>query len=612
MKESKFVEQNKHKWIEFSNVVKSKDADPTTLSKLFVQVSDDLSYANTFFPNRKVRLLLNNISQYLYVGIYKNHRITAGNIVGFWKTTLPNAMFKARKELLLAFLIFTISMVIGMVSSANDSNFTRLILGDNYIEMTLENIKKNEPMGVYKSMGEFDMMFHITLNNIIVALITFVSGVLLAIGTVFNLFYNGVMVGSFQYFFIERGLFMESFITIWQHGTLEISSIIIAGASGITLGKGLLFPGTYGRGQSFRIAARRGMTIFAGIVPILILAAFIESFFTRYTGMNIILRLSVIIISLTFTLGYFVVYPILLYRKGKIDLIETDDVKDVEELIFKTNEINDDSNGIVLTFSIIKGNASAFFRNIILLTVAYLASIVLLINLDTILYFSDIILPDLVLYPSDYPSFFILNSLFVGALIWVNFLRIVKIFSDSTNKLPFNLSLKILLLSIVVGALIFLPFFLENYASVFLLMAILPISSFMAFVAIWRKSNIISSLAYSLKLLSVAGQKFWMIIGQIALIAIAVYFFTNSDIVQNYLQYFLYSLNFDQSIMSIISKLLRLFIFAMYEGIIISLVLVSVSVAYFIVNEVFTAENLMARINQIGKSRRTRGYEREV
>ena len=89
---------------------------------------------------------------------------------------------------------------------------------------------------------------------------------------------NGIMVGAFQYFFYDQGLLRESFLTIWTHGTLEIAAIIIAGAAGMTMGKGLIFPGTLSRLQAFQISARRGLKIMIGIAPIIILAGFIEGY----------------------------------------------------------------------------------------------------------------------------------------------------------------------------------------------------------------------------------------------------------------------------------------------------------------------------------------------
>ena len=117
------------------------------------------------------------------------------------------------------------------------------------------------------------------------------------------------MIGAFQMFFFQHGLLGESMLAIWLHGTLEIWSIIVAGAAGLALGNGWLFPGTYSRLESFKRGAKRGVKIVVGTIPIFIMAGFIESFITRHTELPNILRLSLILISLAFIIFYYIYLP---------------------------------------------------------------------------------------------------------------------------------------------------------------------------------------------------------------------------------------------------------------------------------------------------------------
>jgi uncharacterized membrane protein SpoIIM required for sporulation len=189
----------------------------------------------------------------------------------------------------------------------------QLILGDQYVNMTLENIKKGDPLGVYNSSDQATMFVQITFNNIFVAFRTFIFGLFASFGTLAMLFYNGVMLGTFQYFFYERGLLLEAVLKIWIHGTLEISVIIIAGCAGLTVGNSLLFPGTFSRLDSFKKGIKQGMKIAIGLVPIFIAAGFLESFVTRLTLPPIVSG-SIIGISAAFIIWYFVLYPITLNR----------------------------------------------------------------------------------------------------------------------------------------------------------------------------------------------------------------------------------------------------------------------------------------------------------
>ncbi|MBX2877597.1 MAG: stage II sporulation protein M, partial [Saprospiraceae bacterium] len=224
--------------------------------------------------------------------------------------------YEARIDFRLSFLVFLLSLFIGALSCAMDPDFVEVILGEQYVEMTMENISSGDPMAVYKQKGALGMSVGITVNNLYVAFLTFVLGVFFSVGAIVMIVRNAIMVGAFQYFFIQEGLFWESFLTIWIHGTLEISAIIIAGAAGITMGRGLVFPGTYTRLQAFQRSARRGVKIMFGIAPIFILAGFIEGYLTRQTETPDIVRAIFILICLTFVLFYFVWYPTYKARIG--------------------------------------------------------------------------------------------------------------------------------------------------------------------------------------------------------------------------------------------------------------------------------------------------------
>jgi uncharacterized membrane protein SpoIIM required for sporulation len=317
MKEVLFIRQNTEKWQHYEDCLKNVQRQtPDELADVYVDLTNDLSFSRTYYPNSKVTVYLNNLSSKLHQFIYGRKKEKASRFVTYWSKEVPMVIYEARKELLYSFLIFIISAAMGVVSTANDENFVRLILGDQYVETTLENIDKNDPMAVYKSMDEETMFLGITLNNVWVSFHAFIAGIFTSIGSAIILINNGIMIGAFQYFFYERGLLQESFLTIWIHGTLEMSAIIIAGAAGITMGNSILFPGTYTRFTSFKRGAWTGMKIIVGTIPIFIIAGFLESFVTRHTHLPNLIRFSIILFSLFFVIYYFIVCPRILVRKN--------------------------------------------------------------------------------------------------------------------------------------------------------------------------------------------------------------------------------------------------------------------------------------------------------
>ena len=164
-------------------------------------------------------------------------------------------------------------------------------------------------MAVYKQDHATGMFLGITVNNIRVSFLAFLAGLLASLGTGLILMKNGIMIGAFFSLFVEYGLLSESLLVVFIHGTLELSAIVIAGAAGFVMGNGLLFPGSYTRINSFKRSAKEGLKMAIGLVPLFIMAGFLESFVTRYTDMPLWLSLFIIGGSLLFVLWYFVYYP---------------------------------------------------------------------------------------------------------------------------------------------------------------------------------------------------------------------------------------------------------------------------------------------------------------
>ena len=316
MREVAFVKQNKDKWATFESILSNKkQISPDELSNLYIEITDHLSYAKTFYATSNTELYLNSLASQAHQKIYKTRRESKNRIVTFWKTEFPLLFFYHQRELLIAFLVFGFFVLVGVFSAANEGDFVRSILGDSYVNMTLENISKGDPMAVYKQQGEFNMFLGITINNIKVAVMAFAYGVILGIGTLMIMMQNGIMLGSFQYFFYEQGVLWESVRTIWIHGTIEISVIIIAGCAGLVLANGMLFPKTYTRLESFKRAVVNGLKIMFSTVPFFILAGFLEGFVTRHTEMPNFLAILIILLSLALIIFYYVIYPKQIHKK---------------------------------------------------------------------------------------------------------------------------------------------------------------------------------------------------------------------------------------------------------------------------------------------------------
>ncbi|MDM1347953.1 stage II sporulation protein M [Myroides marinus] len=317
MREVAFIKYNKEKWIEFEHTLYAETIHkPDYLADMYIQIMNDLSYAQTYYPHSKVTQYLNTLAAQTYQKIYKTKRIEENRIVHFFKTEVPLIVYEYKNYLYFSVLTFLILFTIGLVSAHYDLGFIRLILGDYYVNTTLDNINNEDAMAIYKSGSNWGSFIGIAFNNLFVSLKFFVYGIFAGIGTLVYLLYNGIMVGAFQYLFIKEGAFLESLKGIWLHGAIEITGIIIEAFAGFIFGGSILFPKTYSRKNSFIIGFKNGFKIFIAMIPFVITAAFIEGFITRYAKeMPDILNYFIILSTFSLIIFYFFIYPKKVYSK---------------------------------------------------------------------------------------------------------------------------------------------------------------------------------------------------------------------------------------------------------------------------------------------------------
>ena len=630
MKESDFIEQNKEKWKNFERNLIKKDATPQEISKLFVQITDDLSYARTFYGKRSVKIYLNGVAKLLFNDINKAKKNKWSAFSNFWKKELPLVMYASRRAMLISFLVFVLCFTLGVITSIYDHDFARTILGDSYVSMTNKNIADGHPMHVYADDGEMETFLPILLNNLLVAFRTFFLGVFASIGSLVIMMYNGIMVGVFQFFFVEqdvlmnlvrsdgvfmgsfryfvleKSLFRQSFLAIWTHGTLEISAIIIAGGAGITLGKGLLFPRTYSRIQAFKISGRNGLKIIMGVSPVILLAAFCEGFLTRHTDIPDIIRFSFILLSLAFILIYFFWYP----RKVAKNTPDYEKLTEPPPVYAKKTPFN--INEILSTGRLFSETLRIFFKNIGAYFLLIFASSVLFATITSTdklnLFFSpgnyyiDYNLIDFFNY-SELPFMATLSGLlFIGILIFSILYSKHKLTSQHGNKFRFkNYSLNHVGISCLLSTSIFVGLIATgsgwfSFLAFLMLPFLLLISNISAiehlhfFAAVSRTSSLLAKnwlrfFALSLVFLVMS----WLFFA-------AVKFIFDDFLIKTGVLWVLTNSDYLSQTLSVgISSFIICFTFLTFLALLVSFF----SVFYFTLKETYTAENLLSRIKNI-------------
>lgn len=618
MRETEFIKQNQNKWSEFEQILASKTPNPEKLNDLFVQITDDLSYSRTFYPNRSVRVYLNGLAQKVFFLIYKNRKSHRSRLITFWTQELPMLVHESRAAFQLSFFVFFTSFLIGVLSCAMEPDFAVIILGDSYVDMTMENINSGDPMAVYKQKGAFGFFLGISMNNLYVAFKAFVLGTLFVVGSIAMLLHNGIMLGTFQYFFIEKGLFWESFLSIWIHGTLEISAIIIAGAAGITMGKGLVFPGTYTRLQSFQISARQGLKIMIGTIPLFLFAAFFEAYLTRHTEINDLLRGFFIFACLAFVLGYFGYYS---WKIGK---------KKAKQ--FSQESLGISSLGIQsMEFLKIKSNSEIFSETFVLfglqyknaLYSAFFAALFFCIFVFFLAPFSP---TSLFSFPySGIQSFLsieqffsarplkiipILSILSLSVITWRVFSTTLKTSNGPETK-SWIYQLQFFLKSMLGVTAMYCLLWAGEEMAIPLILLGYPIILLWTFIMMEQSTGPVDAIAKTIFFLRRSFGKAIALFAILFVLGIFCFMIIDSSLLWLFMGMIQWVIQFDSATMNEIMVVLMTFLSFFTLGLIYILLLNGTILLYFSLKEISEATTLMSKIESISINKKIRGLDRE-
>ncbi|WP_248748718.1 stage II sporulation protein M [Pseudomonas sp. MWU15-20650] len=138
-----------------------------------------------------------------------------------------------------------------------------------------------------RASSEDWMMFgYYVMHNVGIAFQTFAAGLLFGLGSVFFLIFNGLIIGAISGHLTEIGYGQTFWSFVIGHGAFELSAIALAGAAGLQLGWSLIAPGHLTRGESLRLAARKSVQMLCGVMVFLLIAAFIEAYWSSTTAID--------------------------------------------------------------------------------------------------------------------------------------------------------------------------------------------------------------------------------------------------------------------------------------------------------------------------------------
>jgi uncharacterized membrane protein SpoIIM required for sporulation len=207
------------------------------------------------------------------------HRPARRGLLTLWsllRDQVPASVHAMRLHLLGVTLLFVTSAVSGFWLIYSFPDLIAMFASPQLIatvergELWTEGLLNVTPSAV--------LSVSILMNNIVVALFAFCSGIVFGLGTFYLIGLNGISLGAIFAFTGQHGLAGRLFDFVVAHGCVELSCICIAGAAGSYLGEALIRPGALTRSEAFRLAARDGVRVLAVVTLLLFICGFIEGY----------------------------------------------------------------------------------------------------------------------------------------------------------------------------------------------------------------------------------------------------------------------------------------------------------------------------------------------
>ncbi len=285
MKQNEFIRRYDPLWVAFEEAVdpatrKNADASLEDLPASYRTICHHLSLAKLRNYSPALQDRLNLLALKGHQNLYAGKNDNATDLGKVFSTDFPRCVRRHKYYVLASALLFFGPLVWITLAILKDPGFAYSIIdadqASRYTEMYSESHQDNGR----NATDDIKMFGHYILNNVSIALRTFASGLMLGLGAISILLFNGVYIGAVSGLIATSGYGDTFWSFVIGHGSFELTAIVLAGASGMKIGFALLLPGRLSRGQAVRQAALDMAPMIYGFVAMLVVAAAIEAFWS--------------------------------------------------------------------------------------------------------------------------------------------------------------------------------------------------------------------------------------------------------------------------------------------------------------------------------------------
>ncbi len=254
----------------------------------YQRASAHLSHARTAYGDPALSARLTDLVAEANSVIYGTRARTWSAVGRFFTTTFPAALWHARRFVAVSALSLLLpALALGAWLGTSDRALDAAIPEEAQaalVQSEFEDYYSSAPAGQFAT--------EVTINNIQVSFYAFAAGILLCLGAVAILAFNGANVGVMAGLFVSAGQAGKFFGLILPHGLLELTAIVIAGAAGVQMGWAVIAPGDRRRADAVAEEGRRAVVLVIGLVLAFVVAGVIEAFVTP-SGLSTAVRVGI-------------------------------------------------------------------------------------------------------------------------------------------------------------------------------------------------------------------------------------------------------------------------------------------------------------------------------
>jgi uncharacterized membrane protein SpoIIM required for sporulation len=244
------------------------------LGLLYRQAAADLSAVRADRSSRTLEQYLNKLVARAHNFVYSGPRTSFAGLWRFLVHGYPRLLRRLSGYVWLATAITITAAALGVFITIVRPQFGEMFLGAEKMDGIRQHHLWMDSILSMKPQASSAIM----TNNIGVCFFAFAAGITAGIGTIYLLFFNGLMLGTISTVCAQYHLSLSLWSFIAAHGALELPSIMLAGAAGLRLAAGILFPGMLRRKDALALAGQEAVQLVAGTIPLLTIAGTLEAF----------------------------------------------------------------------------------------------------------------------------------------------------------------------------------------------------------------------------------------------------------------------------------------------------------------------------------------------